>query len=163
MTRADYGGDGRTHTRDGISVYICDRFGFRPCHKDAPLAFEAAWGKDGASCVARPRIAEAVSLEQLAERYPRLKPRLGPAACTDDGAARPCGAAVQSVRRMTGAMARDLLSSTGFGTWARRRSRSCFSSLAGRPRTFRPRVDTLFGITDGRRQGQITAIAGDRP
>jgi hypothetical protein len=88
MARADYGGDGRTHTRDGITVYVCDRFGVRPCHNDAPLAFEAAWGRDGAVCIARPRIAEAVSLEQLAERYPRLKPRLGLAACTEDAARR---------------------------------------------------------------------------
>jgi ADYC domain len=88
MARADYGGDGRTHTRDGISVYICDRFGIRPCHQDAPLAFEAAWGPDGAVCVARPRLVENVTLNQLAERYPRLKPRLGHATCNAERAMR---------------------------------------------------------------------------
>jgi hypothetical protein len=88
MTRADYGGDGRTHTRDGIAVYVCDRFGIRPCESDAPLAFEAAWGEDGAVCVARPRLADLVSLDQLAQRYPRLGPRLGPAACNKTSATR---------------------------------------------------------------------------
>jgi hypothetical protein len=47
------------------------------------MAFEAGWGTDGATCVARPRIRENISLEQMAERYPRLKPRLGSAACTE--------------------------------------------------------------------------------
>jgi hypothetical protein len=88
MTRADYGGDGRTHTRDGIAVHICDRFGVRPCDKDAPLAFEAAWGADGAVCVARPRLAAHVTLDQLAERYPRLTSRLGRATCNAESALR---------------------------------------------------------------------------
>jgi hypothetical protein len=88
MTRADYGGDGRTHTRDGIAVYVCDRFGIRQCEPDAPLAFEAAWGEDGAVCVARPRLADVVSLDQLAQRYPRLWPRLGQAACNETSATR---------------------------------------------------------------------------
>ena len=64
-------------------IYFCDRFGVRPCAADAPLTFEAAWGRGGATCVARPRIAELVSLGQLGARYPRLKPRLGPAACSE--------------------------------------------------------------------------------
>jgi ADYC domain len=88
MARADYGGDGQATTRAGTVIHWCDRFGVHPCEKDVPLAFEAAWGRDGATCVARPRIAENVSLEQLAERYPRLKPHLGPAACSEDGAMR---------------------------------------------------------------------------
>jgi hypothetical protein len=83
MTRADYGGDGSTSTREGIQVYVCDRFGVRPCAKDAPLTFEAAWGASGAVCVARPRVAENLSLAQLAERYPHLARRLGPGACNE--------------------------------------------------------------------------------
>ena len=77
MVRADYGGDGRSTTRDGTLIYFCDRFGVRPCSKQAPVPFEAAWGTDGAICVARPRIPENISLKELAARYPRLKPRLG--------------------------------------------------------------------------------------
>ena len=88
MVRADYGGDGIASTRDGTLVHVCDRFGIRPCKKDAPLAFEAAWGQDGATCVARPRIAENVTLQQLAARYPRLAHRVGPAACSEAGAMR---------------------------------------------------------------------------
>ena len=88
MARADYGGDGRATTREGTLVYVCDRFGVRPCAADAPLSFEAAWGRDGAVCVAHPRIPELISLQQLAERFPRLKPRLGPAACSEDSAMR---------------------------------------------------------------------------
>jgi hypothetical protein len=86
--RADYGGDGRANTREGTMIYVCDRYGVRNCHKEVPLVFEAAWGPEGATCVARPRIAELVSLEQLAARYPRLETRLGVAACSENGALR---------------------------------------------------------------------------
>jgi hypothetical protein len=88
MVRADYGGDGSAHTRDGTLIYVCDRFGINACEKDAPLAFEAAWGELGATCVARPRISEMVTLAQLARRHARLKGALGHAACTQASAAR---------------------------------------------------------------------------
>jgi len=88
MARADYGGDGRATTRDGMIIYWCDRFDLDHCREDAPFAFEAAWGPDGAICVARPRLPENVSLDQLAERYPRLKSHLGPAGCSMDSAMR---------------------------------------------------------------------------
>lgn len=84
LVRADYGGDGRPTAREGTMIHVCDRFGVRPCRDDAPMAFEAAWGTQGAICVARVRVSENISLQDLAERYPRLKPRLGPAACTQD-------------------------------------------------------------------------------
>jgi hypothetical protein len=86
MARADYGGDGRATTRADTLIYWCDRFGVHPCGEDVPAAFEAGWGRDGAVCVARPRIRENVSLEQLADRYPRLRPHLGSAACNEDSA-----------------------------------------------------------------------------
>jgi hypothetical protein len=86
MVRADYAGDGSTHTRDGTLIYVCDRFGVRPCEKNAPLAFEAAWGELGATCVARPRVPQLVSLDALARRYPRLRGALGPA-CAQESAA----------------------------------------------------------------------------
>jgi hypothetical protein len=88
MTRADYGGDGSSTTRDGTLIDIGDRFDIQRLDREGPMAFEAAWGVDGAICVARPRIAENISLAQLAERYPRLAARLGPDACTEDGAMR---------------------------------------------------------------------------
>jgi len=88
MVRADYGGNGSTGTRDGTPVHVCDRFGIRPCTKQPPLAFEAAWGERGATCVARPRVPDLLSLDELRERYPRLKGGLGPASCTQERAAR---------------------------------------------------------------------------
>jgi ADYC domain len=88
MVRADYGGDGRTNTREGTMIDVCDRYGVRKCQKEVSLVFEAAWGPEGATCVARPRIAELASLEQLAVRYPRLESRLGVAACTENDAMR---------------------------------------------------------------------------
>jgi hypothetical protein len=88
MMRADYGGDGRANTRDGTAIRVCDRYGVRKCRGNVPLVFEAAWGPEGATCVAHPRIAESVSLQQLAARYSRLESHLGAAACTEDGAMR---------------------------------------------------------------------------
>jgi len=86
MARADYGGDGSGSTRDGTLIFFCDRFGIHACEQGALMAFEAGWGRNGATCVARPRIPGNISLEQLAERYPQLKPRLGGAACTEESA-----------------------------------------------------------------------------
>lgn len=83
LARADYGGDGRPGTRPGVTIHLCDRFGIRPCREDAPLRFEAAWDPDGAVCVAHPRVAELVSLPELAVRVPSLAGRLGPAACSE--------------------------------------------------------------------------------
>lgn len=83
MLRADYGGDDRPTTRDGTLVDIYDRFGIQRSEPNDRLSFEAAWGPDGALCVAHPRIPENVSLSALAERYPPLKARLGPEACTE--------------------------------------------------------------------------------
>jgi hypothetical protein len=36
MARADYGGDGRSHTRNGTMIYFCDRFGVVRCEGDTP-------------------------------------------------------------------------------------------------------------------------------
>jgi hypothetical protein len=88
MARADYGGDGHATTREGTLIDIYDRFNIQTSDKDAPMTFEAAWGIDGAICVAHPRIPENISLEELAKRYPRLKFHLGPSACTEESAKR---------------------------------------------------------------------------
>jgi hypothetical protein len=84
MMRADYGGDDRPATRDGTPVDVYDRFGIQTPDAVAPLPFEAAWGKDGAVCVAHPRIAEAATLDGLAKSYPKLRSSLGPGACTEE-------------------------------------------------------------------------------
>ncbi|WP_445501796.1 ADYC domain-containing protein [Microvirga sp. G4-2] len=82
MLRADYGGDDQPTTRDGTSVDVFDRFGIQKSEKADGMQFEAAWGPDGAVCVAHPRIAQNVTFEQLTERYPRLAGRLGPKNCS---------------------------------------------------------------------------------
>ena len=80
MVRADYGGDGTPATRDGTRIAFCDRAGVHPCPANGRL--EAAWSPSGATCVARPRVAELTTLQQLAARYPRLIGHLGADACT---------------------------------------------------------------------------------
>jgi hypothetical protein len=82
LMRADYGGDGQPTTRDGTSIDVEDRFGIQTFDHVDGTTFEAAWGPDGAICVARPRIAGNITLETLAQRYPRLAHALGPDACT---------------------------------------------------------------------------------
>jgi ADYC domain len=84
MLRADYGGDDRPSTRNGTLVDIYDRFGIQKADLVPGLDFEAAWGPDGAVCVAHPRIADKIGLADLALRYPRLSDRLGPEICTEE-------------------------------------------------------------------------------
>lgn len=86
LTRADYGGDGRAATRPGVIIHVCDRAGIRPCYDGAPMAFEAAWGPEGAICVAHPRVVALASLQQMATLYPALRGRLGAGACTQAAA-----------------------------------------------------------------------------
>ena len=70
MFRADYGGDDHPSTRNGTLVDVSDRFGIQKPEMPAGLEFEAAWGPDGAVCVAHPRIAANISLEDLAASTP---------------------------------------------------------------------------------------------
>jgi hypothetical protein len=81
MLRADYGGDGTGHTRDGILVDFSDRLGIQqpaPDPAGRALEFEAAWGPDGAVCVRRTRLPVLLSTKELAERYPHLAGKIGP-------------------------------------------------------------------------------------
>ncbi|MBZ6077146.1 ADYC domain-containing protein [Microvirga puerhi] len=84
MHRADYGGDGTPSTRNGIPINFWDRFGVLAADMADGMEFEAAWGPDGAICVAHPRVPEHVSLEELARRYPKLASHLGPESCIDE-------------------------------------------------------------------------------
>jgi len=84
LLRADYGGDDRPSTRNGTPVNLYDRFGIQNPGAAPGMEFEAAWGADGAVCVAHPRIPENITLDDLAARYPRLRGRLGPEACRED-------------------------------------------------------------------------------
>jgi hypothetical protein len=80
MMRADYCGDGTPHTVIGTKVQLFDRAGIVP-HTGSDFGrFEAAWGPDGAVCVARARRPE-FPLEEVLRACPRLGAR-GP--CTED-------------------------------------------------------------------------------
>lgn len=83
MLRADYGGDDLSHTKDGTLIAFRDRHDIHDYPDDNQLPFEAAWGPDGALCVAHTRIGELTSLDELARRYPALIGHLGPDACKE--------------------------------------------------------------------------------
>jgi hypothetical protein len=78
LVRADYCGNGRAHTRDGVRIEIIDRL--KPEEEpNSGLEFEAAWTLEGAKCVARPRLVT-WKLETIVAECPE---RLGdPVACS---------------------------------------------------------------------------------
>lgn len=84
MIRADYGGDDHPTTRDGTEIDVYDRIGLQKPSDLNPMPLEAAWGRDGAICVAHPRIADHITLSELERRYPRLKGHLGATDCTEE-------------------------------------------------------------------------------
>jgi len=76
--RADYSGNGISHTREGTPIALFDRLDIqRPDPNPRGLTFEAAWGPDGAVCVRRTRIPELLSTDELARRYPHLAEKTG--------------------------------------------------------------------------------------
>ena len=83
LMRADYCGDGTAFTRNGTLVDIYDRIGVQNSDEDRSLSFEAAWGPEGAVCVAHTRISKIIDLDGLARACPRLASRLGPGICHD--------------------------------------------------------------------------------
>ena len=84
LLRGDYCGDGRPFTRDGTLVDIYDHLGAQRSDADPRLSFEAAWGPEGAVCVARTRLPDIIDLDGLGQACPRLAGRLGPAACSEN-------------------------------------------------------------------------------
>ena len=84
MMRGDYCGDGRHFTRDGTWIDLYDRIGVQKSDDDPSLSFEAAWGPDGAVCVAHTRIPDIITLEALARTCPRLQGRLGSEVCNEN-------------------------------------------------------------------------------
>ncbi len=79
LLRADYCGDGESHTKNGTPVDIFDRVGIERDEPDPGMSFEAAWAIDGAACVRRTRVADPPSLDLLAEECPERRQRFGPA------------------------------------------------------------------------------------
>ncbi len=82
LVRADYGGDGEGHTRDGTPIDLFDRIGIQRDEVGPGMTLEAAFGPDGAVCVAHPRLSDSMSLDALVQRYPRLADHVGPT-CDD--------------------------------------------------------------------------------
>lgn len=83
MVHADYGGDRTSATRAGVRIAFCDRAGVHSCPEPLP-PLEAVWSQHGATCVVRPRIAELVTLTELAAAYPRLAGHLGSCVQSDN-------------------------------------------------------------------------------
>ncbi len=86
MVRADYCGDGRSHTRDEslIDMYDALKLLTRTTHASmtwdpAKASFEAAWSPDGASCLARTRDGQALEtvLAQCPGRFEPVAEDLG--------------------------------------------------------------------------------------
>jgi hypothetical protein len=75
LVRADYCGDGVGHTRNGTPIDIFDRIGIQADETAPGLRFEAAFGPDGAVCVAHPRLPEVLSMADLAAACPGLAAR----------------------------------------------------------------------------------------
>jgi hypothetical protein len=82
MARADYGGDGRASTRDGVHIDLYDDLGIETPGGDPSLVFEAGWTEQGAVCVNHPRVAKNVTLSEIEARWPRLVGKTG-AICTE--------------------------------------------------------------------------------
>lgn len=63
MIRADYCGDGRTHTKDGTNIDVFDSYGVqrRAATDPAIEVFEAAWSADGAVYLNVPRWSDDVA------------------------------------------------------------------------------------------------------
>jgi len=81
LVRADYCGNEQPSTRDGTLIDVYDMVGIQQPENDDRVRFEAAWGAEGAVCVARTRIPEVRKLADLPEGCPRIR-KLGPE-CTE--------------------------------------------------------------------------------
>lgn len=51
MVRADYCGDGVSHTSEGTTIHVLDQIGIEVLDLDLNFAVEAEWGPDGAACL----------------------------------------------------------------------------------------------------------------
>ncbi|WP_343073287.1 ADYC domain-containing protein [Pyxidicoccus fallax] len=78
MARADYCGNGRSHTRDYTVIDMYDGFGVLSPTTQASedfdpkkITFEAAWAPDGATCISRTRDGKALSsiLQECPQRF----------------------------------------------------------------------------------------------
>lgn len=77
LVRADYGGDAVAHTRNGTLIDIFDRIGVQADEPARGMTLEAAFGPDGAVCVAHTRLPDLLDMSALVQAYPRLAGHLG--------------------------------------------------------------------------------------
>jgi hypothetical protein len=82
LVRADYGGDGVGHTRNGTPIDLFDRVGIQGDEPGPGMTLEAAFDPNGAVCVAHTRLVESPAFDALSKQYPRLTGHLG-AACDE--------------------------------------------------------------------------------
>ena len=79
MIRADYCGNGETYTNDGTPVNVYDRRSLQRAGSAPGMSFEAAWGPDGAVCVAKTRWSNLFTLDHLHVACgEKLATRIGP-------------------------------------------------------------------------------------
>lgn len=83
MVRADYGGDGKASTKDGMRIDIYDPQGIQTADNDPGDSFEAGWSPQGAVCLRHVRVKENTTLAALEAAYPHLRGRTG-AVCTEE-------------------------------------------------------------------------------
>lgn len=75
MARADYCGNGKSHTRDGTPINIYDELGIQKKTPHSGMVFEAAWSPEGATFINRPRWFE--TLSEIRQECPdKLKGRI---------------------------------------------------------------------------------------
>jgi hypothetical protein len=88
MLPAEYAGDGRFHTRNGMRIEVFDFAGVNDPENEQGMPFEAGWNAEGAVCVAHARVPAITDTAALAAAAPRLAAAglLGPDSCTEDRA-----------------------------------------------------------------------------
>jgi ADYC domain len=77
LVRADYAGDGRGTTRNGMAVDIYDKLGVEAPGADPTYEFEAGFDEEGAVCVRHVRVKENAALAGVEASNPRLKGKVG--------------------------------------------------------------------------------------
>ena len=78
MIRADYCGDGVSHTKDGTLITMADRIGIRSDRPTSAMTLEAHWAAEGAVCVNHTRIPRSFDMNDLARACPdHVIPRCG--------------------------------------------------------------------------------------
>jgi hypothetical protein len=85
---AEYAGDGRFHTRNGMRIEVFDFAGVNDPENETGMPFEAGWTPTGAVCAAHARVPGITDMAALAVAAPRLAAAglLGPETCTEDRA-----------------------------------------------------------------------------